>query len=187
MKKILRNSHETIAGFFVLSGLLILVYMTVKLGDVSLFGHDSITLTARFTTVSGLKTANPVEMHGIEVGKVEKLVIDQKLQMAVATLNINNGIEVYSDAIASIKTAGLIGDKFISLDPGGSGSLLKSGDVIINTESPADLGELIGKYAFGSVDSKESGSSDKADDYRGREAERETEADDIDFNLNLDE
>jgi len=70
----------------------------------------------------------------------------------VVTLKIKNETAVYSDAIASIKTAGLIGDKFISLDPGGSGKILKDGGVIINTESPVDLGELIGKYAFGSVE-----------------------------------
>ncbi len=155
--------------------------MTLKLGDVSLFGNNSITLTARFSTVSGLRAGNPVEMHGIEVGRVEKLAIDQQLQMAVATLNINNATEVYSDAIASIKTAGLIGDKFINLDPGGSGTLLKNDDVIINTESPMDLSDLIGKYAFGSVDSEGAGNSSESND------SAKAQADDIDFNLNLND
>jgi phospholipid/cholesterol/gamma-HCH transport system substrate-binding protein len=69
-------------------------------------------------------------------------------------MKINNGIKIYDDAIASIKTAGLIGDKFVSLDPGGSGELLKGGGTITETESPVDLGELISKYAFGDVKKK---------------------------------
>ncbi len=147
-----KKSHETIAGFFVLTGLMVLIYMTINLGDVSLFGNDTMVLTARFNTVSGLRTGNPIEMHGIQVGKVASLTIDQNIQMAVAELKINKGTNVYSDAIASIKTAGLIGDKFIAIDPGGAGELLKTGDIIINTESPFDIGDLIGKYAFGSIE-----------------------------------
>lgn len=147
-----KKFHETLAGCFVLIGLAMLVYMTVRLGDVSFLKDDGMMLTARFNTVTGLRADNPVEMHGIRVGKVESLSIDQELQMAVAILKIKKEMAVYSDAIASIKTAGLIGDKFISIDPGGGGTLLKNGDVIINTESPLDIGELIGKYAFGSVD-----------------------------------
>ena len=150
-----RYANETTAGFFVLIGLILLGYMTVKLGDVSLFDDDSISMTAKFNTVSGLREGNPVEMFGIEVGNVEKMVIDQQSQMAMVTLKLNSAIEVFSDAIVSIKTAGLIGDKFISLDPGGSGSLLKDGGVIINTEAPIDIGDLIGKYAFGSVEDEE--------------------------------
>ncbi len=187
MKKITQNLHETIAGIFILMGLVILTYMTVKLGDVSLFGDNSFTLTAKFSTVSGLRTANPIEMHGIQIGHVESLVIDQKLQMAVATLKINNGVEVYSDAIISIKTAGLIGDKFVNLDPGGSGTLLKNGDVIINTQSPVDLGDLIGKYAFGSLDSKDSGGSSESEISSDSHESTGAQSDAIDFNLNLND
>ncbi len=154
MKSKNQFTQETVAGLFVVVGLVILTYMTINLGNISLFGDSSVMLTARFSTVTGLRANNPVEIHGIEVGQVSDLSIDQNLQMAVATLKIKKEIEIYSDAIATIKTAGLIGDKFINIDPGGSGTRLKSGDVIINTESPADLGDLIGKYAFGSMDSK---------------------------------
>ena len=147
--------YETVAGFFVLAGLVVLIYMTLTLGEVSLFSDDTLTLRARFTTVSGLRPGNPVEMFGIEVGSVADLAIDDQAQMAAAVLHIKKGTKVYSDAIASIKTAGLIGDKYISLEPGGAGDLLENNGVIINTESPVDIGELIGKYAFGSVDTPE--------------------------------
>ena len=126
--------------------------MTVKLGNVSLFGDDQYALYARFNTVSGLRVGNPVEMLGMEIGRVAEFKMDQENQLAVVELNVNTGIKIYDDAIASIKTAGLIGDKYVSIDAGGGGDLLKSGDTITETESPIDIGELIGKYAFGDVE-----------------------------------
>ena len=120
-----KYSNETIAGIFVLIGLLCLGYMTVKLGDVSIFGDDSYSLHARFTTVSGLRIGNPVEMLGMEIGRVSEFKMDQENQVAVVTLKIKNGFDIYDDAIASIKTAGLIGDKYVSIDAGGGGDLLK--------------------------------------------------------------
>lgn len=150
-----KNVYESIAGMFVFVGLIVLVYMTVTLGNVSLFDDNFMVLKARFNTVTGLRTGNPIEMYGIEIGYVGELTIDDEVQMAMATLNIQKSAQIYSDAIASIKTAGLIGDKFISIDPGGSGKILDHNDIIINTESPVDLNDLIGKYAFGSVEEDE--------------------------------
>jgi len=149
-----KYSNETIAGIFVVIGLLCLGYMTVQLGNVSIFGDDSYTLYARFTSVSGLRVGNPVEMLGMEIGKVSSFKMDQEDQLAMVELKIKNGIDVYDDAIASIKTAGLIGDKYVSIDAGGGGYLLKQGDTIIETEAPADIGDLISKYAFGDVEKK---------------------------------
>ena len=146
-----KYKNETVAGIFVLIGLLGVTYMTVKLGSVSLLSRDSYTLYARFNSVSGLRSGNPVEMIGMEIGQVGKFKMDQEDQVAVVELKIAKDFQVYDDAIASIKTAGLIGDKYISIDAGGAGELLKNGDTIIDTESPVDLGELISKYAFGDV------------------------------------
>jgi len=149
-----KYSNETIAGIFVVIGLLCIGYMTVQLGNVSIFGDDSYSLYARFTTVSGLRVGNPVEMLGMEIGKVSRFKMDQEEQLAAVELKIKNGIMIYDDAIASIKTAGLIGDKYVSIDAGGGGDLLKQGDTIIETEAPADIGDLISKYAFGDVEKK---------------------------------
>ena len=149
-----KYSNETIAGIFVVIGLLCLGYMTVQLGNVSIFGDDSYSLYARFTTVSGLRVGNPVEMLGMEIGRISEFKMDQEDQLAVVELKIKNGIKIYDDAIASIKTAGLIGDKYVSIDAGGGGDLLKQGDTIIETEAPADIGDLISKYAFGDVEKK---------------------------------
>ncbi|MGD2023943.1 MAG: MlaD family protein, partial [Desulfobacterales bacterium] len=100
-------------------------------------------------------TGSPVNMLGLEVGRVQSFEMDQENQVAVVTLKINNGIQIYDDAIASIKTEGLIGDKFISIDAGGGGDLLADGDTITDTESPTDLMDLVSKYAFGDVGSGE--------------------------------
>ena len=115
---------ETTVGIFLVFGLLCIGYMTVKLGHVSLFGDNAYSLFARFTTVSGLRVGSPVNMLGIEVGRVGGLIMDQKDQKAVVEIRIQKGIKVYDDAIASIKTEGLIGDMFLTIDPGGSGKLL---------------------------------------------------------------
>jgi phospholipid/cholesterol/gamma-HCH transport system substrate-binding protein len=94
---------------------------------------------------------NPVEMLGLEIGRVQSLILDQKDQLAVVELKIKRGVNVYGDAIASIKTAGLIGDRYVGIDPGGSAEILKPGATIAQTQPPLDIGELIGKYAFGEV------------------------------------
>ncbi len=143
--------YETVTGIFVLIGLLCVGYLVVRLGDVGIFGKDSYILSARFTSVSGLRVGNPVEMLGIEIGKVESMEIDQENQRVIVMLRIRKGINIYDDAIASIKTAGLIGDRYLSVDPGGGGEILKPGESITETESPVDIEELIKKYAFGEV------------------------------------
>ena len=149
-----KYANETIAGIFVLIGLLCVGYMTAKLGNVSLLGDGNYVLYARFTSVSGLRVGNPVEMLGLEIGQVVRFDMDQEKLQAIAELKIKKGIKIYDDAIASIKTAGLIGDKYIQIDPGGGGELLENGGMITETESPVDIGDLISKYAFGDVKKK---------------------------------
>lgn len=125
---------QTTVGIFVIIGLLIVGYMTVKIGEISIFGDDSYSLFARFTSVSGLRVGSAVEMLGIEIGQVERLTMDQKDQEAVVELKIRKGIKVLEDATASIRTAGLIGEKFIKIDAGDSGEVLQPGATITETE-----------------------------------------------------
>jgi len=146
-----KYTMETTVGIFLVFGLLAIGYMTVKLGHVSLFGDNAYSLFARFTTVSGLRTGSPVNMLGIEVGRVGRLTMDQKDQKAVVEIRIQKDIRVYADAIASIKTEGLIGDMFLSIDPGGSGKLLGPGETITETQGAVDIADLIAKYAFGEI------------------------------------
>jgi phospholipid/cholesterol/gamma-HCH transport system substrate-binding protein len=146
-----KYAMETTVGIFLVFGLLCIGYMTVKLGHVSLLGDNTYSLFARFTTVSGLRAGSPVDMLGIEVGRVGRLTMDQKDQKAVVEIKIQKDIKVYDDAIVSIKTEGLIGDMFLSIDPGGAGKLLGPGGTIIETQPAVDIVDLIGKYAFGEV------------------------------------
>jgi len=146
-----KYAMETTVGIFLVFGLLCIGYMAVKLGHVSLLGDNAYSLFARFTTVSGLRVGSPVNMLGIEVGRVGRLSMDQKDQKAVVEIRIQKDIKVYGDAIASIKTEGLIGDMFLSIDPGGSGKLLGPGGTITETQAAVDMVDLIGKYAYGEV------------------------------------
>ncbi len=144
---------ETVVGIFVLIGIAAIAYMTVKLGHVSL-GGDTYSLFAQFTTVGGLRAGSSVDMLGIEVGRVERLTMDQKNQRAVVEMTMRKGVSVYNDAIASIKTSGLIGDKYVSIDPGGGGDLLPPGGMITETQAPVDIVDLVAKYAFGAIEKK---------------------------------
>ncbi|MGD0819967.1 MAG: outer membrane lipid asymmetry maintenance protein MlaD [Desulfomonilia bacterium] len=146
-----KYSIETAVGIFLVFGLLCIGYMTVTLGHVSLIGDNSYSLFARFTTVTGLRVGSLVYISGIEVGRVEQLAIDQKNQQGVVEMRIRNGINIYDNAIASIKTEGLIGDMDVSIDPGGGGALLKPGGIITETQPPLDIADLISKYVFGEV------------------------------------
>jgi phospholipid/cholesterol/gamma-HCH transport system substrate-binding protein len=146
-----KYAMETTVGIFLVFGLLCIGYMTVKLGHVSLLGDNAYSLFARFTTVSGLRAGSRVNMLGIEVGRVGRLTMDQKEQKVVVEMRIQKDIKVYDDAIASIKTEGLIGDMFLSIDPGGAGKLLGPGGSITETQPAVDIVDLIGKYAFGEV------------------------------------
>ena len=150
-----KYTQETVVGIFVVLGLFCIAYMTVKLGNIGFLGENTYSLYAKFNNVTGLRVGNPVNMLGLEIGRVESFKMDQENQVAVVELKINNNIQVYDDAIASIKTEGLIGDKFVSIDAGGGGDLLKNGDTIVDTESPTDIMDLVSKYAFGDVGGEE--------------------------------
>ncbi len=144
-----KYSMETAVGVFVVIGLICVGYMTVKLGKVSLFGEETYKLYARFASASGLRVGSSVEVFGLEVGSVKGLKIETDKQMAVVEMAINKNITVYDDAAATIKTSGLIGDKYVKIEPGGSGAPIGKGGFITQTSVPADIEDLIGKYAFG--------------------------------------
>jgi len=146
-----KYAMETAVGIFVAIGLIMIGYMTVKLGNVGLLESDSYKLEARFTNISGLRVGSPVDIFGIEIGRVDQVKIDQESGKALVIMSIKKGVNIYRDAIASIKTEGLIGDKYVSIDPGGAEELLAAGGTITETQGAIDVGDLIGKYAFGDV------------------------------------
>lgn len=147
-----KYAMETTVGIFVVICLLCVAYLTLKLGDVSFLGDKSYPLFAKFTSVSGLKVGSPVETLGLEIGRVAGFTMDQEDQVAVVELRIGRDVRIYDDAMASIKSYGLLGDKYVNIDAGGGGDLLEPGGTITETQPPVDILELISKYAFGGVE-----------------------------------
>jgi phospholipid/cholesterol/gamma-HCH transport system substrate-binding protein len=141
---------ELAVGFFVIIGFLCLVYLSINLGSLETFGGGRYTLYANFEKVGGIKPGAVVEIAGVEVGKVKSVEINKAYQ-AVLSLLIERNIKIQEDAIASIKTKGLIGEKYIQITPGGSDKSLPDGGTIRETESAIDVEEIIGKFVFGKV------------------------------------
>ena len=134
-----------------LIGIACVGYLSIRLGEMELGGDNYYPLFARFQSVSGLSAGAHVEMAGVQIGKVDSIVLDQERQAAMVKLKIQKEMVLSNDVIASIKTAGLIGDKYLQLSPGSTDVILKAGDVITETESAVDLEALISKYVFGGV------------------------------------
>lgn len=147
-----QSSVELGVGIFVLLGVLCIGYLTLRLGEVQVLGDKHYTLNARFKAVTGLRPGAQVEIAGVQVGQVDAITLDPQDLVAMVRLKIREGILLQDDSIASVKTAGLLGDKYIQLSPGGSDTLLKPGGLIVETEPALDIEALISKYAFGKVD-----------------------------------
>lgn len=148
-----RERINIAVGIFVVVGMLCLAYLSIRLGKLEIFGGDSYLVTADFDSVAGLKEGATVEIAGVEVGRVEKIGLDPKQTgRARVQIRINQGVALQEDVIASVRTRGIIGDKFVLLKPGGSETLIQNGGVIRETESAVDLEELISKYVHGQVD-----------------------------------
>ena len=137
---------EISVGLFMIAGIACLVYLSVNLGDVDLFGSDSFIINARFNSIEGLEVAASVEIAGVPVGKVKKITLEDN--QALIQMEIKKGIQITDDTIASIRTKGVIGDKFVKLSPGGSEEFLEDHDILMDTESAISLEELVSKYIF---------------------------------------
>lgn len=144
---------EIIVGMFVVVGLACLTYLAVKLGKLEVFGASGYTVVADFPSVAGLKVGDPVEIAGVQVGRVDSLGLAED-DRARLTLRLNNGVELQEDVIASVRARGLIGDKFVLLSPGASDKIIPPGGRIRETESPPDIPDLIGKIVGGDLTSR---------------------------------
>jgi len=131
---------ELVVGVFMLIGILCLGYLSIKLGKMELIGGNNYRISARFDSVSGLKPGARVELAGVEIGSVERIGLSNASgDQAEVTMKIKDGIKITDDVIASVRTSGIIGDKFIKLKPGGSDQQLKNGGRIRETESAIDI------------------------------------------------
>lgn len=144
-----RSALDLSVGIFVLIGLLALGWMSVKLGRVDFLGNRGYVVSADFPSVGGLKAGSSIEIAGVEIGRVERITL-QDYQAHVVML-IQPQIKLQEDSIASIKTKGLIGERYVRISPGGSEKLIAPNGRIREVEPPVDIEELLSKYIFGKV------------------------------------
>lgn len=150
---------EFLVGFFVLIGLAAVTWLTAKVGAGSMLGGPTYVIEARFTNAGGLNIGSSVLIAGVTVGRVEGIRMDPQDYTAIATLRVMEGLKLPTDSMASIKTTGLIGDKYVALSPGADETYLEPGARITMTESSVDIESLIGKMAFGGVNSATEGAA----------------------------
>jgi len=142
-------------GLFVLVGLAAIALLAISMGKGRLvLPENTRVLMARFTNANGLKAGSPVQIAGVPVGEVKRITLKPDDMSALVTLRVESQLKLDDDTVAAIHSAGLLGEKFIALKPGSSGTALKAGDTIIDTQSTVDLEDLIAKFAFGSTDKK---------------------------------
>jgi|SRR5215510_15382697 len=144
-----RSKVNIAVGLFVVVGMLALGYLSIKLGRVTFLAGGGYNVVADFPSVGGLRVGASVEIAGVEIGRVESIGLAD--YQARVTLHVNSNVQLQEDSIASIKTKGLIGEKFIRISPGASEKLIKPNGRIREVEAPVDLEELISKYVFGKV------------------------------------
>src|ERR1700676_952829 len=137
------RTTQFIVGIFGVVGIAALSVLAFTLGRIPLVAQPHYTLYAMFDNVSGLKVNDAVQIAGVKVGKVVLITLLQKNERARVTMWINEGILVDDEAIASIKTSGIIGDKYVAISIGG-GEALKDGGTINHTESSFVLEDAIG-------------------------------------------
>lgn len=143
-----KRKIEFYVGLFVIIGLLCTGYLFAVLGEVSFIQDKRYPIHAFFSSVSGLKTGARIEMTGVEIGTVATISIDMERLLAKVEFSIDEHIKLSDDIIASVKTSGIIGQKFIDISPGGSDTMLEPGDEIDNTESSLDIESLVRKMIF---------------------------------------
>ena len=146
-----KNTLEMIVGLFMVTGFLAFGYLALRLGEVSFLTRGSTyTINAQFNNVSGVKQGAAVQVAGVAVGEVVKMWLGEKGYAHLA-LRIDNSLKVPIDSIASVKSQGIIGDKFIQLSLGGDEKVFANGGTIRDTESALDIESIISKFAFGSA------------------------------------
>ena len=147
-------ARDTIVGVFVFAGLAAIAYLSVSVGGLNFAGPGGLRLFATFDQTGGLKPRAPVEVSGVKVGQVKAVSLDENYRARVE-LEFDSRLELPIDTSASIMTAGLLGDRFVSLQLGGEEASLADGEEITFTESAVLLERLIGQFIYGSGDGED--------------------------------
>jgi phospholipid/cholesterol/gamma-HCH transport system substrate-binding protein len=148
-----KRSIEMLVGFFVLLGMVGIVFLALKAANLgSVGGGNSYSLQAKFDNIGGLKVRAPVRTAGVTVGRVTKIVLDNKTFQGVVSMEVDLAFQFPKDSSAKILTAGLLGDQYIGLDPGGDDKNLAAGDTLAQTQSAVVLENLIGQFISSKAD-----------------------------------
>lgn len=142
-------SAEFWVGLFMIVGILCLAYLSIKLGRMEIIGDRGYKLYAEFSEIGGLKNGASVEIAGVEVGRVKNISLSD--YQAMVEMQINTGVNIQEDAIAAVKTKGLLGEKYIQVSPGGSDEIIPPEGKIRETQPPLDLERAIGNFIFGKI------------------------------------
>jgi phospholipid/cholesterol/gamma-HCH transport system substrate-binding protein len=148
-----KKGIETMVGGFVLLGLAGLLFLALKAANLGSFsGGTSYTVQARFDNIGGLKARAPVRSAGVNVGRVTSITLDGKTYQGVVTMEIDQRYQFPKDSAAKILTAGLLGDQYVGLEPGGDDKNIAPGETIAQTQSAVVLENLIGQFLTGKAD-----------------------------------
>ncbi len=146
-----QNGLELFVGLFMMAGFLAFGYLALQLGELPILSAGkTYVINAEFDNISGVKKGGSVQIAGVVVGQVKRTWLGED-ELAHVALQIDNGVRVPVDSMASVKSQGIVGDKYIQLTLGADDQLFADGDVLTETESAVDLESLISKFAFGSV------------------------------------
>lgn len=142
---------EIAVGMFMVAGFLALIYLAFNLGEVGWLDRGrTYTVNAEFDNVSGVKKGASVQVAGVIVGEVSGVDLNED-RLAQLALKVDKGLRIPTDSIASVKSQGIIGDKFIQITLGGALDYYQENELIVDTESAIDIESLISKFAFGSA------------------------------------
>ena len=144
-----RFDIELTVGLFLIAGILCLGYLSIKLGKMEILGSQGYEVYGLFVNSGGLKNGSSISIAGVEIGRVRRVVLED--YQAKVLMNLGEGVKIQEDSIASIKTRGLIGEKFVEITPGASERILKPGERIRETQPPVDFEQLISSYVFGKI------------------------------------
>jgi len=144
-----RFDIELTVGLFLIAGILCLGYLSIKLGKMEILGTQGYEVYGLFVNSGGLKNGSSISVAGVEIGRVRRVVLED--YQAKVVMNLGEGVKIQEDSIASIKTRGLIGEKFVEITPGASERILKPGERIRETQPAVDFEQLLSKYVFGKM------------------------------------
>ncbi len=144
-----KSNIEMLVGLFLIAGIVCLGYLSIELAGLEVVGGKVYDLQATFSNSGGLKVGSGIIIAGVEIGRVKQITLQD--YQAQVVLSIPSSVQIQEDAIASIRTKGLIGEKYVNISPGGSDKIIPPGGKIQETQPAIDLEELVSKYVFGKI------------------------------------